>query len=66
VPNQATAAYWQALERESIRKAADVGSGSDFEHVGNRHLGTHLLFYVDFRETLETYAPLCAQAYLYR
>ena len=66
VPNQAKAAYWQALERESSSKAADIGCGSDFEHVGKRHLGIHSLFYVDFRESSDTYVPLCAQAFLQR
>jgi hypothetical protein len=63
VPNQAKAANWQALERESTRKAGDIGRGVDFEHIEKRHLGLHSLFYIDSREPADTYIPSCAQAY---
>jgi hypothetical protein len=40
-----------------------VARVNDFEHVGRKKMVDHSVFYVDFGDGSDSYAPPCAQAW---
>lgn len=62
VPNSAKQGYWQCLTREAITRVMNVACCFEFEHTGSKKLTEHSLFYVDFGDGSNQYAPPCGQA----
>jgi hypothetical protein len=62
VPNSAKQGYWQCLTREAITRVINVARCFEFEHTGSKKLTEHSLFYVDFGDGSNHYAPQCGQA----
>ena len=63
MPNSAKQGYWQCLSREAKARLMHVARVNDFKHVGRKKMVDHSVFYVDFGDGSDSYAPPCAQAW---
>ncbi len=62
--NSAKQGYWHGLSREAQSQLMHVACASDFEHVGKKKMVDHYVFFVDFGDGSDSYAPPCKQAWL--
>jgi hypothetical protein len=62
VPNSAKQGYWQCLSREARARHLSAARAHEFKHTGSKKMTDHSLFFIDFGDGANHYAPACEQA----